>query len=239
MGYAVGYVQTVSIDPMTSSNCLNHLLIQTCHLIPKFGSGAIPREWFMHPISSSIGQTWWSIIAYITRKQWFLCHVTPKSCSASLLLYIKCVTAYIIHPKLIENVELYNLQTIAGVSMVIQTKVLWRHTLQIATIVNATATGAPEHDNTTCIRYRHQHSLSGGIDFCWALPCEIFFPDENPPGLRHLSHCCALHCHCGALRHCATLLCVVVVVCERTMSQSVHMSNINKSGDWWHAYTNN
>ena len=34
-----------------------------------------------------------------------------------------------------ENVELYNLQTIADVStMVIQTKVLWRHTLQIASL---------------------------------------------------------------------------------------------------------
>ena len=34
-----------------------------------------------------------------------------------------------------------------------------------------------ERDNATCIRYRHQHSLSGAIDFRWALPCEIFFPD--------------------------------------------------------------
>ena len=133
---------------------------------------------------------------------------------------------------MIENVELYNLQTTANVSMVIQTKVLWRHTLQIATIVNPTATGAPERDNAMCIRYRHQHSLLGAIDFRWALPCEIFFPGENPPGSRHLPHCHALCRHHGALCHGATLLSVVVVVCEKTMSQSVPTSNINKSGDW-------
>ena len=45
------------------------------------------------------------------------------------------------------------------------------------TMLRAIAPEAPGRDEATRVRYRHQHSLSGAMDFSRVLLPEILFPD--------------------------------------------------------------
>ena len=47
------------------------------------------------------------------------------------------------------------------------------------TILHAIAPEAPGRNEATRVRYRHQHSLSGAMDFSRVLPPEILVPDGN------------------------------------------------------------
>ena len=46
-------------------------------------------------------------------------------------------------------------------------------------MLRAIAPEAPGRDEATRVRYRHQHSLSGAMDFSRVLPPEIVFPDAG------------------------------------------------------------
>ena len=85
------------------------------------------------------------------------------------------------HPNLVEFVELYNSYQW---SMVIQTTGLQRH--MYPTMLHTIAPEATGHNEAMCVRYRHQHSLSGAMDFSQVLLPEILFPDVYMPLLSTL-----------------------------------------------------